>query len=186
MLLKYRKDWGDLMHIKQAEIGHAKGISRVHIDSWKTTYSGIVPQDYLDQLDYESREQQWRKNLSVSQVFVAETSGKQVAGFSTGGKERTGNYGDAVGEVYAIYILKEYQGRGLGKQLLKPIVNNLQQQDIDELIVLALEDNPACGFYKSLGGKAIGRLEIEIAGTHLGETVFHWKSLKDIRLQIER
>lgn len=170
------------MHIKQADIGNAKGIAQVHIDSWKTTYRGIVPQDYLDRLDYEIREQQWRSNIAVSQVFIAETEDKQVAGFSTGGKERTGNYGDAVGEVYAIYLLQEYQGRGFGKQLIKPIIDNLQQQEMDELIILALEDNPACGFYSNLGGKAIDQLDIEIAGKKLKETVFYWRTLKDICL----
>lgn len=136
----------------------------------------------MDSLDYESREQQWCRNIAVSEVFIAETGDKQVAGFSTGGKERTGKYGEAVGEVYAIYLLQEYQGRGLGKRLLKPIIDNLRQQEMDELIVLALEENPACGFYKNLGGKAIGQLEIEIAGKKLKETVFYWETLKEIPL----
>lgn len=185
-LLIYRKDWGDLMRIRKAEPKDAKGISAVHIDSWKTTYSGIVPQDYLDQLNYREREQQWQKNLSASTVYLAETDDGQVIGFSTGGKERTGNYGAAVGEVYAIYILEQYQRRGVGRKLLEPILDHLHQQGIDEMIVLALEENPACGFYQNLGGKAIKRLEIEIAGRPLRETVFYWYSLKESGLALGR
>jgi len=31
-------------------------IARVHIDTWRTTFAGIVPQDYLDQLTYAESE----------------------------------------------------------------------------------------------------------------------------------
>ncbi|SFC66585.1 Acetyltransferase (GNAT) family protein [Bacillus sp. OV322] len=51
-------------------------------------------------------------------------------GFSSGGKERSDKYPVYTGELYAIYILKEYQGNGLGKLLVKPIIEELQQKNI--------------------------------------------------------
>ena len=30
------------------------GMTRVHVETWKTTYRGIVPDRYLDELSYES------------------------------------------------------------------------------------------------------------------------------------
>ena len=35
-------------NIRVAKASDAAAIARVHIDSWRTTYVGIVPQDYLD------------------------------------------------------------------------------------------------------------------------------------------
>ncbi|WP_328286263.1 GNAT family N-acetyltransferase [Peribacillus psychrosaccharolyticus] len=46
------------------------------------------------------------------------------------GKERSSKYPDYTGELYAIYILKEYQGNGLGKLLVKPIIKELQQKNL--------------------------------------------------------
>ncbi|NYE07104.1 hypothetical protein F4694_003889 [Bacillus niacini] len=40
---------------KKAVLTDAKGIAKVHVDSWKTTYTNIVPDAYLNSLDYEGR-----------------------------------------------------------------------------------------------------------------------------------
>jgi hypothetical protein len=47
--------------IRKATADDAKGIARVHVDAWKSTYRGLVSDEYLDSLSYESREQMWAK-----------------------------------------------------------------------------------------------------------------------------
>jgi hypothetical protein len=42
--------------IREANIGDAPAIVRVHIDSWRPTYRGIVLDDYLEGLFHEERE----------------------------------------------------------------------------------------------------------------------------------
>jgi hypothetical protein len=44
------------MVIRKADIKDIPGIAKVHVDSWRTTYKGIVPETFLDSLSYESRE----------------------------------------------------------------------------------------------------------------------------------
>ena len=34
------------MKIRQANIEDAQGIGKVHVDSWRTTYKGILPDDF--------------------------------------------------------------------------------------------------------------------------------------------
>jgi hypothetical protein len=60
------------MRIRKAVLTDAKGISKVHVDSWKTTYANIIPDEYLNNLAYEGREQVWKGNIQNSDVFVAE------------------------------------------------------------------------------------------------------------------
>jgi len=50
-------------NIRQADIADAKAIAKVHVDSWRTTYANIVPDDYLTNLSYESREHNWQKTI---------------------------------------------------------------------------------------------------------------------------
>ena len=61
------------------------GLARVHVQSWRETYAGIVPQAFLDGLNLESREGQWRRTLEVGNaVFVAEDQ-DQIVGFASCG-----------------------------------------------------------------------------------------------------
>jgi hypothetical protein len=43
------------IEIRKTVLTDAIGIAKVHVDSWKTTYANIVPDAYLNSLDYEGR-----------------------------------------------------------------------------------------------------------------------------------
>ncbi|WP_346014177.1 GNAT family N-acetyltransferase [Sporosarcina sp. E16_8] len=123
------------MLIRKAEIEDAAGIAKVHVDSWRTTYKGIVPDTFLDNLSYEQRELTWEKGINENNVYIAENENGQVIGFSTGGKERTGKYEAFIGELYAIYILKEYQGKGIGRLLVQSVVDDLKEKKMNSMLI---------------------------------------------------
>lgn len=166
--------------IRRARVSDAKGIAKVHVDSWITTYQNIVPDEYLDGLKYEDRERLWNRNLQHSTAFVAENEIGEIIGFADGGKERSGNYPDIGGEVYSIYILKAYQGRGVGKLLMRAISNELLANDIQSLIVWVLKENQSSGFYENLGGKVIDEKYITIAGKQIPELAYQWTDISQI------
>lgn len=130
------------MKIRKATLADAKGIARVHVDSWIATYRNIVPDTYLDQLSYEAREQLWTENLKAENNFVAENDDREIIGFADGGKERTGKYAKLQGELYSIYILPEYQGKGIGRSLMKRVVQHLKANGQNSMLVWVLEENP--------------------------------------------
>ena len=105
------------MLIREASPSDAAAIARVHVDSWRTTYAGIVPADYLANLSYTRREQFWRDILSTPTpsgcVYVAAQDTGEIVGFASGGPERSGN---AIyrGELYAIYLLAPINARVSG------------------------------------------------------------------------
>ncbi|MEH7381008.1 GNAT family N-acetyltransferase [Bacillus sp. JJ1533] len=166
------------MNIRKAILSDAKGIAKVHVDSWRTTYSRIVPDEYLEQLSYESREKMWKKGIPNGHIFVAENDNGEVVGFACGGKERSGEYENYQGELYAIYLLQEYQGQGLGKRLVIPVVKQLLDKNINTMLVLVLEDNKSCLFYEALGARKLDAVEVEIGGKKLKEAVYGWDNLK--------
>lgn len=168
------------MNIRKAVLSDAKGIAKVHVDSWRTTYANIIAEDYLNQLSYEKREQLWISAIPNGGVYVAENDEGIIVGFSSGGKERSGEYPGFSGELYAIYIFKEYQGRGLGKALVKPIIKELQDQQIDSMLVCVLEDNNSRLFYEALGGKKIDSIKIEIGGEGFNELIYGWEHIGSI------
>lgn len=60
--------------IRKAIVTDAKGIAKVHVDSWKTTYANILPDEYLNHLSYESREQMWANAIQYGGIYVAENN----------------------------------------------------------------------------------------------------------------
>jgi len=168
------------MNIRKAVLSDAKGIAKVHVDCWKTTYKNIVSDQYLMKLTYESREQIWINNIPNGSVYVAENKEGEIIGFSSGGIERSGKYNGYEGELYAIYILKEYQGNGIGKALVQPVVKEITELGLNSMLVLVLEDNISRLFYESLGGKKIDTVEVEISGKKLSELVYGWEDIRAI------
>ena len=168
------------MIVRRAEISDAKQIAKVHVNSWRTTYKGIIPDEVLDNLSYEKREERWATIIPKEIVFVAESKEREIVGFSTGGKERSGNYKGYVGELSSIYILEEHQGKGIGRSLVKPIIQELEKLEIYSMIVLVLEDNDSRLFYESLGAEKIDKLQVEIGGKKLNELVYGWDNIKTI------
>jgi len=162
------------MMIRKARSEDAKGIAKVHIDSWRTTYRGIVPDTYLKALYYEEKEEIWKRAILTGSVFIAENEEGQIVGFANGGKERSGQYSGYDGELYAIYLLEAYQGKGIGSSLAKKVFEYLKEKGFNSMIIFALAENPACKFYEAIGGKRIGTEEIEIGGEEFTEVVFGW------------
>lgn len=172
------------MHVRPAQPGDAPGIARVHVDGWRSTYPGIVPDHYLASLSYITYEERWRARLCDPApdtcVYVAEDGGR-VVGFAMGGPERDGDP-EYPGELYAIYVLPECQGRGAGRRLVAAVAASLAEAGHQALLVWVLEAN-ASGrrFYEALGGRLVRRREIEIGGARLPEVGYGWRDLGPLR-----
>ena len=75
--------------IRKAVQADAPGIARVHIDSWQTTYRGIVPDEHLAKLSYEEREDLWiRAVTDPEQINYVEEVAERIVGFANRGKNR--------------------------------------------------------------------------------------------------
>ncbi|MGK7937920.1 MAG: N-acetyltransferase family protein, partial [Xenococcaceae cyanobacterium] len=138
------------MIIREAKLEDAEAIARVHVDSWRTTYQGIIPESYIAKRSYQKRKESWKKRLSDNQeqdrqhfVYVVKNNTGQIVAFADGGLARNG---DSIyqGELYAIYILEAYQRQGIGKNLVKTMAEKLSQSGLNSMLVWVLEDNPAC------------------------------------------
>ena len=172
------------MMIREAKLEDAEAISKVHVDSWLTTYQGIIPESYMAKRSYQKRKESWKKMLSDNQekdrqhfVYVVENKTGQIVAFADGGLARNG---DSIyqGELYAIYILEAYQRQGIGKNLTKKIAEKLSHSGLNSMLAWVLADNPACQFYQSLGGEQVKQQQIEVEGVKLNEIAYGWIDTK--------
>ena len=169
------------MLIRKAHAVDVAAIARVHVDSWRTTYAGILPSDFLSSLSYEEREQSWNRALAAQDrttcIYIAEDDEGRVVGFASGGPEREG---DPVykGELYAIYVLAPHQRRGIGSRLTAAVVRRLVEQGINSMLLWVLADNPSRRFYETLGGQSLREKPGEVGGIGVTEVAYGWSSLE--------
>ena len=123
-----------------------EGKGYVHYKSWQETYPGLIDQKYLDSMSVEkcvAIAYKWRDD----DMFVAK-DGDDVVGFVCYGKCRDEELSDA-GEIYAVYVLAEYCGKGVGRALMEAALDSLGQPRI---AVWVLQGNTrAIRFYQKCG-----------------------------------
>jgi len=162
--------------IREARPEDAAGIARVHVDSWRTTYPGIMPQAHLDAQSYADRERTWAEILGGpggALVFVAEDSDGAVVGFASGGPERGGDP-ELRGEVYGLYLLQPQQGRGLGRRLIQALARRLAADGFDTLLIWVNALNPARHFYEAMGGVHVRTGQRTIRGVTYDDIGYGW------------
>lgn len=106
----------------------------VHFQSWKETYKGLMDDRYLENHTLEKCIQIAKKYPENTLVANCE---QKVVGFAA--------YSDLsindrfYGEIKAIYVLKEYQNKGIGYSLMKECLKRLNYHK--HIIVWVLDNN---------------------------------------------
>ena len=169
------------MHIRQAQLKDAEGIAKVHVDSWRTTYKGIIPNEYLDGLSYEQREELWVKNMGNpdNYVVVAENSDGRIVGFATAGK-RGENQTEKAADLTSIYLFADMQGYGIGKMLMKELFVYFTQNGYERIFVEVLKENETRHFYEYYGARLVKEVQIKIGGKVLDELIYEWDSAEKV------
>lgn len=152
--------------LRAAVPADAPALARVHVASWRTTYQGIIPDSYLDAMDVYDYTRRWSRALAgptrASTVNVVEAAG-QVVGFASCGRHRDGEQ-SYEGELYAIYLLEEFQGRGHGRTLVEASATALAAEGMNSMVVWVLRDNArARRFYERLGGVYLRQRPLDFA-----------------------
>lgn len=158
--------------IREAVFSECLAIAKVHVKSWQETYQEIIDQQYLDELSVENREKMWEYYLTheSAKVFVAEVEGK-IVGFSSTEFREYPSPNSAY--LASIYLLQEYQGLKLGKELFSEGINHLRKTH-SEVFIEVISDNLTFEFYRKFGAQFVEEKEIEISG----------KTIKEILLKI--
>jgi GNAT superfamily N-acetyltransferase len=168
--------------IRNATPEDAQAIARVHVDSWRTTYTGIVPDEHLANLSVERSQARWQEHIIThpeQRAFVVEFPPDQIVGMASCGPIRE-PVGEMDGELYGLYLLKAFQGKGLGRALVLQVVQHLADQGFQSLALWCLKENPSCGFYLRMGGQPTCEKTIEIGGKQLLEVAFTWPDLRTL------
>lgn len=149
--------------IRPATPDDAEAVARVHVETWRAAYAHALSAEGLDSLSVTDRAEMHRRSPPV----VAEVDGEIVGFVSVG----PGTDPETDGELYAIYVLPDHWGSGVGRALMQAGEERLRELGHQHAILWVLEDNPrARRFYEAAGWTLDGtRRPIEIFGQPVPE-----------------
>ena len=140
----------DIVIKKMETEAEIRGKAYVHWRAWQEAYPGLVSREYLEKLSLEKCEEiafRFPENTLVAKER------EQVLGFvcyGEGGGEAPG-----VGEIFALYVLAERYGIGLGRRLMD--AGLAQLRDCVQIRLWVLKGNArAIRFYEKCGFRPDG------------------------------
>ncbi len=168
------------IQIRSATLDDLAQIAQVHVESWRSTYAGILPDRVLCDLDPVRQEQQWRRTLFARErrrqvVHVAVAGKNNVVGFASAGGARDPAYRT---EVYTLYLDDGFRGIGIGRLLFASTASAARKLHGLSTIVWCLSNSPSKYFYEHLGGVRVATRMSRIGGALLEETGYAWTDAK--------
>jgi len=139
--------------IRTATIEDAAALAEVHVAAWRWAYEGLLPTAVLDGLSVDERAVMWRRILAnpVGVTLLAERSGRAI-GFASAGPGRDEIGGPSVGELYALYVLADVTGTGVGRSLHDAVLSRLAERGFVAARLWVLRGNArAIRFYTRQG-----------------------------------
>ena len=166
-----------VVNLRMASLEDADAIGRIHVETWRNTYAGMLPGDLLVGMSLDRQRRMWRRMLrSGETVMVADDPRYGIIGFGSYGPNRS-ERGEFSGEVYTLYLLPDFHGLGIGRGLLEAVFGALTREGHTTALIWVLATNPSRFFYAAMGGKPIAARDTTMGGEVVGEIAYGWESI---------
>jgi hypothetical protein len=174
-----------MIAVRRARLSDAGAIGVVHVAAWRSTYPGILPDEFLANLSAPRQAAHYGEAIRSggTAVFVAVASGvdvprgspPRIVGFTTAGRARSAGPAKlAEGEIETVYVLDDFRERGLGRALIRAAAGALSDSGCGSACLWVLRDNPSRWFYSRLGGRPVAESHTSVAGQKVAQTAFLW------------
>ena len=159
------------MLIRKATAEDYLALGHVYCNSWKEGYKNIIPQPFLDSLTAENCAPK-PERINCNNNYIAEEN-KTVVGLVNFGEARDKN-SDNVGECRSIYVLPEFWGKGVGRELFQAASLEFKNNGYAGFYLWVLKENSrARGFYEKMEMMCCGcERVITIGGKELVESKY--------------
>jgi ribosomal protein S18 acetylase RimI-like enzyme len=166
-----------VIRIRAAKRGDTKAIGRIQVDTWRDAYAGLLPDKVLLRMSAEIEGGRWVRVIERKEaVVVAEDSKAGVVGFGSCGPSRLGAL-PFEGEVYTLYVAPGFQGKGIGRRLLRSLFVELELAGMKSALIWVLKANQSRFFYEAMGGRHVADRDERLWGSVVAESAYGWNEL---------
>ncbi|MDO4567577.1 MAG: GNAT family N-acetyltransferase [Clostridia bacterium] len=140
-----------------AKPGDEFALSALRKQVWATTYRGIYPDEYIDGYDFLEHMRRDARRLASgeSRVYFIRAACADAGYFGFGKPDRP--FADYAFCLNSLYLLPEYRGRGIGRDVFEFVKAELRDLNADVFFnACNVHNAPAIGFYTRMGGKLVG------------------------------
>lgn len=162
-----------MVTVRLARADDADEIGRIQVETWRTAYAGLMPDEAITGFDVTSQQRFWRGVLGRTPrpggaTFVVE-DGSDVVGFASVGASRDEG-AEQEGELYAIYLHPSRWGNGIGRALLQRAEESMRSSGYRRALLWVLAGNKrAERFYRAAGWEADGEKIDDFQGAAVTE-----------------
>lgn len=156
----YGLDMADTAHIRPATVFDADALAVIHVETWRETYAGLMPEQFFNASAVDARRRMWKMILGLDPVpgtvVVAERAGR-IIGFAFAGSSDHPDASKGIApardlHLFSIYLLASEHGTGAGPALLAAALGNQPAQ-----LWVASVNSRARTFYTRHGFREDGR-----------------------------
>ena len=173
--------------VRAARLADAEAIARIEVETWRTTYAGMLPDRVLLNMSERRQTASWSHFLRhrPDDVRIAYTPRGTIMGFGNCGAQRDGGL-DYEGEIYTLYVHPDAQGQGAGRALVLALFQRLVATGHGSALVWVVRSNPARYFYERLSGRQVMHRPIPVGGQPVAAVSYGWRDLAQVLSRIER
>jgi ribosomal protein S18 acetylase RimI-like enzyme len=184
-----------MISIRRARPTDAVAIGAVHVAAWRSTYPGILPDEYLARLSVARQAAYYDSAIrggtgvhvaTASGTDVPPGSGPRVVGYATAGRTRLSSQATiagrrlAEGEIETLYVLDDWRERGIGRRLMRAAAAGLAEAGCRSAFLWVLRENPSRWFYERMGGRAVAESITHVAGYAVPQVAFVWDPIEKL------
>lgn len=164
--------------IRPARLADAVAIADIYVETWQTSYPGMVPDNVLIGLSPDRIASSWRRAIQRrhGSILVAEADAQSVIGFGSVGPNRDKSSPFDC-EVYTLYVRPDFQDQGAGRRLLHGLFQETVEQGFRHCELWVLAANPSRFFYHAMGGRLCGEKYERLWGEDVRELAFGWQDI---------
>ncbi|GLI27189.1 N-acetyltransferase [Agromyces rhizosphaerae] len=143
--------------IRAPEPHEAETLARLHVETWRETYTGQLPDEYFGERMLEQRRSLWNAMLGEHdrddlRVSVAEADGELV-GLACSGRPQNPQHPPRPRQLYMIYVSRTHHGTGAGQGLLDAVLGD------DPAYLWVAKENPRAQAFYARNGFALDGVE---------------------------
>jgi GNAT superfamily N-acetyltransferase len=167
--------------LRRAVVADEPAIARLHADSWRTAYRGILRDDFLDDTVVANRRALWSTRFAEIDredrlILVSEERG-EIQAFACAFFDADPEWGTLLDN---LHVIPGFKGRGLGRQLISAVAANVLRHGLHSMLHLWVyeQNTQARGFYDRLGGVVTGCIaEAAPDGSRVNALRYAWREL---------
>ena len=164
--------------LRHARAADAAAIAEIYVETWQTSYAGMVPDHVLIKMSPKCITPSWQRSIVLGHdiILVALDETKSVIGFGSAGRNR-----DLVSpfdcEIYTLYVRPDFQNLGAGRLLLQGLFKAIYKRGFKNCELWVLADNPSRFFYAAVGGTLCGEKTERLWSANMRQLAYGWENI---------